>query len=503
MTPSPPTDATPAAASLEPAARSVAETMPQIRLADLVSALSAALDVTEGQPQGHAARTCLIAMRIATELRLATPDQSALFYASQLKDLGCSSNAARIANLFGGDDQDIKKDFKTTDWSRLGEALKYTTKHAFAAGSLPERIGRAARIGVAGPSTGKKMVAIRCERGAAISRLFGVPEASATAIYHLDEHWDGRGHPHGTRRQDIPLLARILCLAQTLEVFVAAGGVTAGTGMLRARRGRWFDPEVTDAALRLENQTNFWADAYTADPFGALADLEPADVRLHADAQRIDDIALGFAQVVDAKSPWTRRHSEGVRELAVGIARRQGLPAEEVRQVERAALLHDIGKLGVSNAILDKPGKLDDAEFHQMRQHAAYTHEILGRVRGLGQLAEVAAGHHEKLDGTGYHRGISGEAIHPHSRILAVADMYEAMSAERPYRETMPTEKILSILDAEARRAVCGDSVCGLKEHLDHEGFEPSVWSSELEPPAQPTARADDAPHAAPLPLAA
>ncbi|BAM03927.1 HD-GYP domain-containing protein [Phycisphaera mikurensis] len=462
---------------------------PTIRLADLVSALSAALDVTEGQPQGHSARTCLIAMQIASELHLSVEEHSALFYASQLKDLGCSSNAARIANLFGGDDRGIKRDFKTVDWARLGESIKYTTRHAFGSGTMIEKIGRAARIGAAGPAAGREMISIRCERGAAISRLFGVPEATSEAIYALDEHWDGRGHPHGTRREAIPLLARVLGLAQTLEVFVAAHGVGAGMDMLRRRRGHWFDPTIADVALRLENQTNFWSGVYTADPFAALVDLEPPEKRLLADDARIDDIAIGFAQVVDAKSPWTRRHSEGVEELAVGIARHQGLPAAEVRQVRRAALLHDVGKLGVSNTILDKPGKLDDAEFREMRQHAAFTHQILGRVRGLGDLSEVAAGHHEKLDGTGYHRGLVGDAIHPHSRILAVADMYEAMTAERPYRATMPREKVLSILEAEARTAVCGGAVEGLRGHLDRHGFEPSTWSAEPEPAAAPRPR--------------
>ncbi len=459
---------------------------PTLRLSDLVSALSAALDVTEGQPQGHAARTCLIAMRIASDLQLAAPDCSALFYASQLKDLGCSSNAARIANLFGGDDRDIKKDFKTTDWARLSESIKYTSKHALRGGTLKERMTRATRLGISGSSTGRQMVAVRCERVAAISRLFGVPEATAEAIYHLDEHWDGRGHPHGTKRHGVPLLARILCLAQTLEVYVATRGVEAGMDVVRERSGRWFDPEVADAALALSNQTNFWAEAYTADPFAALSDLEPPDHRLVADAQRIDDIALGFAQVVDAKSPWTRRHSEGVRELATAIARRQGLPADEIRQIERAALLHDIGKLGVSNAILDKPGRLDDAEFKEMRLHADHTFEILGRIRGLGELAEVAAGHHEKLDGTGYHRGLVGDAIHPHSRILAVADMAEAMTAERPYRDTMPIEKVLSILEAEARHAICPAAVEVLREHLETGAFTPSKWSAEPEPAAEP-----------------
>ena len=461
---------------------------PTLRLSDLVSALSAALDVTEGQPQGHAARTCLIAMRIATDLRLAAPDRSALFYASQLKDLGCSSNAARIAQLFGGDDRDLKKDFKTTDWARLGESIKYTSKHALRHGTLKERVTRATRLGLAGPSAGRQLVATRCERGAAISRLFGVPEASSEAIYHLDEHWDGRGHPHGTKRQNVPLLARVLCLAQTLEVYVAAGGVDAGMTVVRERSGRWFDPEVARAALTLANQTNFWAEAYTADPFARWPTSSRRSTRLAADPERIDDIAVGFAQVVDAKSPWTRRHCEGVRELATAIARRQGLPAVEVRQIERAALLHDVGKLGVSNAVLDKPGRLDDGEFKEMRLHADHTHEILGRIRGLGELAEVAAGHHEKLDGTGYHRGLVGDAIHPHSRILAVADMAEAMTAERPYRDTMPVEKVLSILEEESRRALCPAAVEALREHLETGAFTPSKWSADPEPAAEPTA---------------
>lgn len=454
-----------------------------IRLAEVVSALSAALDVTEGLPQGHSVRTCMISMKIAETLGLPAVDRSDLFYSSQLKDLGCSSNAARVAHLFDGDDQDLKRDFKTTDWSRLGDQLRYTTRHALAHGSVLTKFGRVARLGVHGSRAGREMVAIRCERGAAIARLFGVSEAAADAIYFLDEHWDGRGHPHGASRTQVPLLARVLCLAQTLEVFVAANGVESGMRMIRHRRGRWFDPTVADAALSLENHAAFWAGIYTSDPFESVSDLEPFDLRQLATHERIDNIARGFAQVVDAKSPWTRRHSEGVRELAVGIARRQGLAENEVRQIERAALLHDVGKLGVSNAILDKPGSLTDQEFTAMRRHAGYTHDILGRIRGLGDLAEVAAGHHEKLDGTGYHRGLVGDAIHPHSRILAVADMCEAMTAQRPYRATMPLKKVIAILDAETRSAVCGEAVAALKEHLDAEPFEPSTWSATLAPP--------------------
>ena len=228
-----------------------------------------------------------------------------------------------------------------------------------------------------------------------------------------------------------------------------------------------------DALESLRGDTAFWAAVYGPNLLAEVRAVEPADQQLDADDDRLDRIALGFAQVVDAKSSWTRSHSERVTELAVGTAARLGTHPEALRWYRRAALLHDVGKLGVSNAILDKPGRLNDDEMAAMRMHPAYTHRILSRIDGFEQLAEIAASHHERIDGRGYHRGLAGDQLSPPVRAMVVADMFEAMTAERPYRDTMPIEKVLGILRKDAGTAVCPDAVEALADHVDASGYQP------------------------------
>jgi HD-GYP domain-containing protein (c-di-GMP phosphodiesterase class II) len=150
--------------------------------------------------------------------------------------------------------------------------------------------------------------------------------------------------------------------------------------------------------------------------------------------------------VVDSKSPYTSGHSERVTVFSDLIAEQLGLPAERRRWLKRAALLHDIGKLGVSNAILDKPGKLDTDEWEAMKLHAAHTETILSRIAALGELAAIAGAHHERLDGKGYPRGLMSAQIALETRIITAADIFDALTAERPYRAAMPVSKALAIM---------------------------------------------------------
>ncbi len=447
-----------------------------IHLSEVVSALSCALDITEGQPEGHAVRTCVLGMKIAEVIGLNDASRSALFYALQLKDLGCSSNAARVTQLFGHDDHKIKRDFKTTDWPKLVNALGYIRRNLSPDGSRLQKLGRFIAIGASGQKGARKMVQIRCERGAAIARMFGLPELTAQTIHDLDEHWNGAGHPHGLQGEAICLTARIASLAQTVEVFAAEYGPDAALIMARSRRKRWFDPMLVKALDSLRNDHAFWASLYDGDVMETVRALEPRDRVLIADDERLDRIALGFAQVVDAKSPWTRRHSEKVTEVAVGIGRVLGFGDEETRWFRRAALLHDIGKLGVPNTILDKPGKLTDDERQAMMLHPRYTHRILQRVRGFGRITEIAASHHERLDGKGYHRGLPAKQLTPAMRALVVADMFEAISAERPYRDAMPLEKVFDILDGMLGTGVCPNAYRALRFHVDTVGYTPSSF---------------------------
>jgi putative nucleotidyltransferase with HDIG domain len=416
-----------------------------LRLSDVIAALSHALDITEGQPEGHAVRSCRVGMRLAETLGLSGAERSALFYALLLKDLGCSSNAAKMCWLFRADDRVVKRDVKLVNWRDRWANLTFGISHALPGGRWLDRLAAIAGLARAPKNTPQELIKTRCERGADIVRMLGFPEATAQAILGLDEHWDGGGHPLGLAGDEIPLLGRLCCLAQTVEVFVTNHGVEEAYRVARHRRGTWFDPALVDALARLRNDKQLWGNWRREVAPQALRELEPDDFQRQVTPELLDQIAVAFSQVVDAKSPWTFRHSEGVAELAVGMAERLGWSDEERRVLRRTGLLHDLGKVGVSNLILDKPGRLTDEEFVQMRQHVVYTHQILSHVPCFRALADDAAAHHERLDGRGYYRGLAGDQVSPTARLLAVADVCEALSAKRPYRDSVPAEAFLSL----------------------------------------------------------
>jgi putative nucleotidyltransferase with HDIG domain len=204
-----------------------------------------------------------------------------------------------------------------------------------------------------------------------------------------------------------------------------------------------------------------WIDVQNAST--KVLDLEPRQDLLASDEATLDNICLAFADVIDAKSPFTYRHSTGVAGAAVAIARTFAMSEPEVALIRRAALLHDIGKLSVSNTILDKPDKLTEAEWEVVRKHPAYSYEILKRIPNFRELSEIAGAHHEKLDGTGYFRGIDGDGLSLPARILVVSDIYDALAAKRPYRDALPLESVLKIMERDAPHALDGACFEALK----------------------------------------
>jgi putative nucleotidyltransferase with HDIG domain len=434
----------------------------ELRLSEVLSGLSHALDITEGQPRGHAERSCVIGMQLVAALGLDDATRSSVFYALLLKDAGCSSNAAKVAALFAADDAVVKSTRRLTDTDSTGQALLHILRTA-APGRSPlvraRRIGAVLRSGRAGA---RSLVELRCERGAAVARAIGLDEVAARAILDVDEHWDGDGHPDGISGEQISLGGRVLCLAQTAEVFWRRGGPSAACEVARRRRGTWFDPLLADALVALEHDDRFWRSL----EIPSVALLEPPDRVLVADEQRLDRVAEAFASVVDAKSPYTARHSAGVAEIAVGVANTLGLPSEASAIVRRASLLHDLGKLGVSSRILDKPGPLSAAEWDVMRRHPRWSMEILTRVRAFRELARIAGAHHERLDGSGYFAGLSARELDLPSRILAVADVAEALNAERPYRRALSADEVLDIMRRDAGRKLDVDAFGALEQVL-------------------------------------
>jgi putative nucleotidyltransferase with HDIG domain len=458
-----------------PPSQSSANAEGQIRLSEVIASLSCALDITEGQPEGHAARTALIGMRLASDIGLPQEERGALLYALLLKDLGCSSNAAKMSYLFGADDQRLKRDVKTIDWPKMKASAGYLVSHALPTARPWERAMRIVSLALQGPKGPRQLVATRCERGASIARQLGFPEATAVAIRQLDEHWNGKGHPDGLKKEEISLLARIAGLAQTVEVFFREQGLQAALQVARDRRKRWFDPQLVDALLALKGDHDFWRQLAEPDPMRLVIALEPPEVVRFITEAELDNIAEAFAQVVDAKSPWTYKHSTGVAKVASGIAQTLGFDAEDVRRVRRMGLLHDLGKLGVSNMILDKPGKLTEDEFASLRRHPADSERILERIGCFQQYAPLAGAHHERIDGRGYFRGIPSKQLPLAARIMTVSDIYEALTAARPYRDGMPREKVMAILDKDSGKAVCSLACEGLIAYLKREELESRV----------------------------
>ena len=354
----------------------------ELRLSEVIGALSYALDMTDGQPAGHALRSCVIGMKLAERCELPASDRVAVFYGLLMKDAGCSSNAAQVSALYGSDDLAAKRRLRTVNYSRPSEALGYVLRTSGGVRDL-------ARVARAGKQVASTLTEIRCERGAEIARMLDLPDGAAEAIRTLGEHWDGKGHPQGLRGEEIPVLARIFSLAQTAEVFVRDFGVGAACEMAQSRRGSWFDPALVDILLSLRDEKAFWVSLQDDDPGFVLEGLEPAEHEQFADDARLDRVAQAFALVIDAKSPYTFQHSTRVAELSALTATTLGFEPDALRDLRRASLLHDIGKLAVPNSILDKPASLSSEERRRVEQHpklsatSSGASPLSGRSRGL------------------------------------------------------------------------------------------------------------------------
>ncbi len=466
-----------------------------ISLSEIISALSYALDLTEGAVHGHALRSCLLGMRIAEEAKLPSEQASGLYFALLLKDIGCSSNARRLCQIAGGDDRAIdgrandnranRAGVEFEDWTKPQKSnfstLKLAWRNVLPSADAAAKVARILHIGLTQQKNDQETVSFRCDRGASIITKLGMGEFAAEAVRSLNERWDGSGYPESVKGEQIPLLARICAVAQHLDIFSVGSGTQNAIDTLEERSGTWFDPQVVRIALSLHRSGTLWAncspDDSEEDTRQAVLDLD-AGTRHKLEPGQVDQICEAFADVVDAKSHFTFRHSVGVADTAFGIAKTMGLPAERVQLVRRAALLHDIGKLSVSNTILDKRAPLNASEWKAVHQHPRITRLILERVRSFREMAIIAGEHHEKLDGSGYPDRLTARDLSLESRIIAVADVFGALSEDRPYRPGIKVEETISIMTRFAPHQLDADCFGALVSRVSNRRdmtFEPRV----------------------------
>ncbi|HMI70145.1 MAG TPA: HD domain-containing phosphohydrolase [Solirubrobacteraceae bacterium] len=437
-----------------------------IRLSEIISALSHALDVTGGQPMGHAERSCLIGLRLADAAGFDSGQRASLFYALLLKDAGCSTNSAAAAETFGTDDHAVKREYRLLDTRRPAQSLRYVRRTVAPEGSLRARAQHLRAVVALGDDGVRRLEQMRCERGAEIARCIDLDEDTAAAISQLDEHWNGDGYPAGLAGEEISPLARVMCLAQTMEVFWQQGGPPAACAVARERRGTWFDPALVDAVAAFEHDAAFWASLTNAD----VNALEPADRVQRADHARLDRVAEAFAGIVDAKSPFTARHSAGVAAIAEGIADTMGLDAGTRRLLRRAGLLHDVGKLGVSNRILDKPGRLTEDQWAAVRRLPSSRWRSSRRCprspTSRGWRSSTTSAWTAAATRTAWWRTSSTSP----RGCWHVADVAEALSAPRPYREAMDGDAVLRVMGRDAGSKLDAVAFGALEAWLSREG---------------------------------
>jgi HD-GYP domain-containing protein (c-di-GMP phosphodiesterase class II)/DNA-binding CsgD family transcriptional regulator len=418
----------------------------KVRLAELVASLSLATDLGMGQPMEQALSTCLLSTKVAGELGVSGSDLSDVYYLALLRFIGCTADAHEAAAAAGGDEISDHAGMATVIMGDSRELLGYMLRH-FAAGNPPiTRLRLLADAFTEGRGGAKRTIAAHCEVAQMLAQRMGLRETIGRYVGSTFERWDGKGVPGELAGEAIPVAARIVSVARDVDVFNRIGGWDLTRDVLRRRGGRAYDPRVADAFLR---QGEEWLTKATAtSAWDAVLSAEPAPQVLVGESQ-LDAVLGAFADFVDLKSPFTLGHSSGVATLAASAASGAGLTAREVDNVRRAGLVHDLGQTGIPNGIWEKPGSLSPSEWERVRLHPYLTERILARSPPLAQVSRLAGAHHERLDGSGYHRGSGAAALPFAARILAAADAYQAMGQMRPHRPALDQQARVRQLQAD------------------------------------------------------
>ncbi|HEY1643869.1 MAG TPA: HD domain-containing phosphohydrolase [Streptosporangiaceae bacterium] len=450
---------------------------PGVRLAELLAVLSLATDLGMGQPMDHVLRQCLISLRLAQSLGLDEADREVVFYAALLAWVGCHVDAYEQARWFG-DDLALKADFRRVDFASAAAGPLFMLRHLGAGRPAAER----ARLGAAFAGDGRQaadaMLKNHWLAADDLAARLGLAQRVRDSVEQTFERWDGRGVPKGARGEEILLTSRLVALADVVEVYHHAGGTDAAVAVALERRGTQFDPRVVDVFAA--EAAALFADLDEASSWENVIDAEPGLGARLADAE-LDGALAAIADFTDVKSPFTIGHSRGVAGLAGRAARGCGLDDRAARLVRRAALVHDLGRLGVSNAVWDKPGRLSPAETERVRLHPYLTERMLARSPALAPLAAIAVQHHERLDGSGYPRGLAGGAMTAEGRILAAADFYQARTEPRPHRPASTAAEAAGQLQAEVRAGrMDGDAVAAVLAAAGHRAARRTAWPAGL-----------------------
>ena len=430
-----------------------------LRLAEAVGMLALATDLGTGLPLEHSLRTCLLSVELGERVGLDEEDLSDLYYLTLLRMLGCTADSAEAAEYFS-DEIQFGRDARHLDYGDPEEFGRWVMASFATDHPADERQRMLSKMFTYTPEQRRAVLAGHCEVAQMLARRLEFPSTVIEGLGYVFERWDGAGAPGQAPGEQSPLIVRVMTLCNEVEVHHTLGGPEAAVAVARRRAGGAFDPGLVEAFCRDSDRILGALDVPSA--WDALMTAEPGRARTLR-AGQAEAVGLVIADFADLKSVHTVRYSAAVAELATAAAARAGLSSAEVADLRLAALGHDLGRVAVTNAIWDKPGPLSEAEWEKVRLHPYYSERVLGRPRQLAAVARWAGAHHERLDGSGYHRGSRGQALPAAVRLLSAADAYRAMTQRRAHRvalgaseaaEQLATEASAGRLDADAVNAV-------------------------------------------------
>lgn len=415
-----------------------------VRLAELVAGFSLATDLGLGQPMEHLLRAWLIAARLGERIGIEAEDRRSLYYVATLGWVGCVADTPEVATWFG-DDIAFRRDSFGVDRAGLS-MLGFALRHVGMGAPTSHRVRLGATLVATGGAAIQRGLMSHCLTTARMAERLGLGIEVCEPLQQVFTRWDGKGVPTGIAGEGIFRTVRLFQLADSVEVSHRVGGVDAAVDLAQSWRGTQFDPSVVDAFCALSGEV--LADLEEVNDWDALIAQETG-LQQQLVGDELDTALEAIADFTDLRSPSRAGHSRAVANLAAQAGQLCRLPADEVKRLRRAALVHDLGLHGIPATILEKPGPLNASEFERIRMRPYYTERMLARPSALSRLGAIAGLANERVDGSGYHRGLSGSAIPVTGRILAAADAYQAMIEPRPYRPALSAKA--------AADKLCGD----------------------------------------------
>ncbi|MEA2409474.1 MAG: hypothetical protein QOC77_35 [Thermoleophilaceae bacterium] len=416
-----------------------------IAQAEVVAALSLATDLAMGQPLESGLGICVLGVRLAERAGVSDEDRGRVHDVALLRHAGCTAENQGFSSIVG-DELAFREGAMAVEATNPRVLFPYMLRYLVRTNGLIGAAGKLTQMASERDRFQEAVLAV-CEVAEMLAERMGLPEPVQQDLLMANERWDGKSFLKRAKKDEVPVSVRVVQIAECASVYRALGGTEAATAVVRERAGGAFDPEL--AATFAEHAEELCGDQPES-AWEAVIDSAPDGRRPLGDAQA-DAALAAMAEFVDLKSPYTAGHSNAVARLAATAGEHAALSAGEVTTLRRAALLHNLGQVGVPSQIMEKPGTLNADEWERVRLHTYLCERILARSQGLSRLGSVAALHHERSDGSGYHRGVEARNLPAPARLLAAADAFRSMTEPRPHRDAMTEDAAAGELRREAR----------------------------------------------------